>query len=776
MGLSLGSLKVFLKTDDTEFRRGLDQAETTSKSWAGRIGGFLSNSFSFAIGGLINQGINTITNSIGGLVSGMIDGNAEFERYQTQFGVLLGSADAAKERLEALAEFGATTPFDLPEVVKADKILQGFGIHSEDAAKKWGFAGEDIRRIAGDVAAGTGAAFTDIAGYLGKFSAGSTGEVISRFQELGIVTRAQMAEMGIQFSKSGEMMTPVDEAFGILLESMQGKYGGMMDAQSKTFEGMTSNLRDWAGQTLRTLGQPIFEVAKDKLGKLLEFLGSAPVQGAITGLAAGLGDLAGKAVAFVESMAKGGDFGFLGKIGPIFETISAKGKSVYDWVQTYIPPIIDAGGKLFEKVATGAGGIGDEVLPWLVEKLDRIGAWFVENGPLIQAYTVTLIEFVGAALEFVGARLIESWAVAEPILNGLLEIVMRVAETVMKLVTGDWQGAWDSFSQIPQLALSGLGQAFDNLGNIVAGWLGADWETVKATWRGNWDMLGVIVERVPIVVGEKLAGIGPAIRTKLDEVRAALVDRMRGLAEALGLDWDGMSARWSKIWDDIVLIGGTLATRAVEAVSKEIAKVSQPISEKATEVSGAWSSIWKTLETLLPAAWDAIVGALRTQAGKITAPITEGITAARTEVDKIVAGFEDVGGSMIDGLIKGIGKGLGKLIDAITGAIEDALTAAKKKLGIQSPSREFLKLGISSMEGMAAGFSRGSAAPQAQLAKAMDKLTSAAASFTRGVQPAVAPAGSTTWAPVYNVSGMSATEWAYAQTRREQLAAMRRKL
>ena len=55
-----------------------------------------------------------------------------------------------------LAQFGRETPFDLPEVVQADIILQGFGLHAQDAAEKFGFSGEQIRRIAGDVASGTG--------------------------------------------------------------------------------------------------------------------------------------------------------------------------------------------------------------------------------------------------------------------------------------------------------------------------------------------------------------------------------------------------------------------------------------------------------------------------------------------------------------------------------------------------------------------------------------------------------------------------------------------
>src|SRR5688500_18790106 len=62
--------------------------------------------------GLAAQGISAIGGALGGLASGMVSGNAEMERYATQLGTLMGSADAAKDRLAELADFGAKTPFE----------------------------------------------------------------------------------------------------------------------------------------------------------------------------------------------------------------------------------------------------------------------------------------------------------------------------------------------------------------------------------------------------------------------------------------------------------------------------------------------------------------------------------------------------------------------------------------------------------------------------------------------------------------------------------------
>jgi hypothetical protein len=281
--------------DTSDLQSGLSKAQSSMEQTQGVFAktGAGAVAMGNLLGGAVTAAINGVTGAVGNLYSGMISGNAQFETYETQFGVLLGSAGAAKDRLAELAQFGASTPFELPEVVQADKILQGFGLHSEEAAKKFGFSGQQIRTIAGDVASGSGAAFNEIAGYLGKFASGATGEAISRFQELGIVTREQLGQMGVAFSKSGEMVSPLPQAMNTVLQIMQEKYGGMMTAQSATFDGMMSNMQDWIGGAMRTMGAPIFDKLKDGLAGVLTVLNSDAIKGAMdsiaTSIASGIG-------------------------------------------------------------------------------------------------------------------------------------------------------------------------------------------------------------------------------------------------------------------------------------------------------------------------------------------------------------------------------------------------------------------------------------------------------------------------------------------------------
>ncbi len=243
--------------------------EGASKSAASGFAGLASGAAKLGLGVF---GIQQLAGAVGGLTSSIVGGNAEMERYSVQFGVLFKSAGAARDRIAELQKFNLATPFQLPELVQADKVLTGFGLHSAEAAKAFGKSGSEIRTIAADVAAGTGASMQDMATYIGRFASGATGEAMMRFAELGVVTRGELQQMGVEFDKAGSLTSPISEAMSALLTVMQDKFGGMAVAQSQTFEGMQSNIEDWITQSKNTLSKPIFDVLKEGMSDTLKAL------------------------------------------------------------------------------------------------------------------------------------------------------------------------------------------------------------------------------------------------------------------------------------------------------------------------------------------------------------------------------------------------------------------------------------------------------------------------------------------------------------------------
>ena len=610
------------------------------------------------VGEIATDALGEAIAAIGDLAGAMIDGNAEFEVYETQFGVLLGSAEAAKDRLAELAQVGASTPFELPELVKGDKILQSFGLHAADTAERFGFSGEEIRLIAGDLAAGTGASFEEMATYLGKFSSGATGEVLSRFQELGIVTKEQLAQMGLEFSKSGELLTPVEDAFDVLLEVSQDKFGGMMEAQSGTFEGMLSNFEDFKAGALRTIGAPLFEVAKEGLGKVLEFLNSEGVQAGIQSLAAGLGTVAQAVADFAGRMLDGEDpvGSFANLVYTLANALGLDGTGLFNAViglrepfESLVAGVTDLSSAFGGFFANLAEGDLETAFEYLGESavLQDI---FKALGTDVLTVIGTIQQFgddVQTNLPIVQGAFTDAWALIEPALAELWGVISTEVWPVIQKLIGDVNTHLPTMEdrfEVVSAAIVVAAQIFSGfLTNVVipiirsvVDFVVANWPTIQAT-------IETVMAAAEEVINTVLSGIadfwnewGDDIQEFTQGIFDAVKDIFSAFDKAFRGDWRGFGEDLRKAWD------------------------------------GIWQAIEK-------AAKDAIDAILQIDWGKLGQDIIRGIAAGLTASVQWIK-------------------------DAATKAAQAALDAAKGFLGINSPSYVFqTEVGEMAGEGWANG-------------------------------------------------------------------------
>jgi hypothetical protein len=488
MAITLGDAVLWLRTNNDKLESGLLSAERSAKGVITKMGG------AFALG--VGAAIGSAGVALAGFAKGAIEGNAQFETYLTQFGVLLKDTDLAKQRLTELAEFGAKTPFELPEVVEADKILQGFGLHAEDVAAKFGKSGEEIRRIAGDVASGAGVSFQDMATYIGKFASGSTGEVISRFQELGIMTRQQMADWGLEFSKSGELLTPVEEAMDVVLARMDEKYGGMMDQQSSTLEGMKSNLTDFFDNAVRIAGKPIFDKFKQTFETVLEVLSSESMTNAINSLAefiaavlSGDGEATDHLLDFFTNL--GGALGLSQEqMQPFLETF----QEVSDFLSTQVAPVIES------IKATVLDFVTNAIIPFVTEHAEEIKGALLAIGAVFAA--AGIISGIMAV-----AGLIASLASPIGLIVGLAA-----------LLGAAWAGNWGGIREKTQAVIDWLKP-----------FLSGAWEFIKLVWDTGVQNVKQIFELFQLAFTGDWRGFGE----KLREIWDKQIERIKEIGKKL---------------------------------------------------------------------------------------------------------------------------------------------------------------------------------------------------------------------------------------------------
>lgn len=207
------------------------------------------------------------------LIGKSVSEAGSFESMRTGFVTLLGSVESAQSRMEALAKFAETTPFELKGVGKASLVL-------ETLTKGALSTGAGLTLV-GDAAAASGQPFEELAMHIGRLYDGlqsgrPVGESLMRLQELGLVsgeTRTKIEDL----QKAGKKGA---EVWGVAAAAL-GRFSGNMDRMSRTWEGLLSNLSDNISANFRNFGDPIMESLKPMLSSFVNFtegLGSVATQ------------------------------------------------------------------------------------------------------------------------------------------------------------------------------------------------------------------------------------------------------------------------------------------------------------------------------------------------------------------------------------------------------------------------------------------------------------------------------------------------------------------
>ena len=198
-------------------------------------------------------------------LGGALNQAGMFEDYTSSFEVLLGDVGRAQERMRDLARFGATTPFELPGIVRASITLE--------TLTKGALSTGDGLRIVGDVAAGVNQPIEDLAMWFGRLYDGlqsgrPVGEALMRLQELGIMSGDVRSEIE-ELQKSG---MAGNEVWAVAARSFE-RFSGMMEERSKNLSGRLSNLSDVWTNLRAALGRPLAAIVKPIISGFTRILG-----------------------------------------------------------------------------------------------------------------------------------------------------------------------------------------------------------------------------------------------------------------------------------------------------------------------------------------------------------------------------------------------------------------------------------------------------------------------------------------------------------------------
>lgn len=306
----------------------------------------------------------------------------------------------------------------------------------------------------------------------------------------------------------------------------------------------------------------------------------------------------------------------------------------------------------------------------------------IKIGEAFLPAATTLINTFSNIVDQVGPRVTEFF-------EGLGPVLERVATAISLFVSGLAAGA-DPVSAL-QGALAGIG--LTELANTIG--------DVRTKVLELWAVVQPYVEQAAAWIGQNV---------ELQDVLIAL-----GIAIAavvLPALWGIVTAAAPIIAVAVLLVAVVAALRQAwetnflgirdffAAVVVNLQTVGQAF---AALFRGDWEAFMAALKTIWQNNWDLMVSVLSSIGGKI-------LDAVRSIIDRIKTAFTSfdwgaLGKAIIDGIANGIKAGASAIAEAAKAAARAALDAAKRILGISSPSRAFALVGRQMMYGMAGGIS-----------------------------------------------------------------------
>lgn len=190
------------------------------------------------------------------LAGSIFNTRSQFQQLEISFNTMLGSADKSKQLMDELIQTAAHTPFDMSSITGGAKQLLAYGTEAKDVNKT-------LVQL-GDIASGLNIPLGDLVYLYGTtVSQGRMftmdlrqfmGRGVPLAEELGKILHQNTTEVQESVSKGKVTSDIFKEAIANMTQA-GGRFGGLMEQQSKTFEGQWSNIGDSIQQMFNEIGK-----------------------------------------------------------------------------------------------------------------------------------------------------------------------------------------------------------------------------------------------------------------------------------------------------------------------------------------------------------------------------------------------------------------------------------------------------------------------------------------------------------------------------------------
>lgn len=326
-------------------------------------------------------------------------------------------------------------------------------------------------------------------------------------------------------------------------------------------------------------------------------------------------------------------------------------------------------------VASGLGKIASQITKIDLEKLKKIA-------PTLKAVGIAAGAFV--ALDLINDRNLEGVDGDIAKLNEFEQQLIKLEEALKKLFTLDIAGLW-------AMVKVEFARAF-RWGEIFAQWHAEIRSSLSTFFSQN--MLSVIQLISAVIRGDwaTVAAIGvDAIRNMVNQ-SGAEANRLGSVIQP------GVSSAGNVLRSGVSSWNGTVASGMGVLRGSVGAGMAQAQGSVQTGTAG--------MNSAMRSGMTGFSAEARTGVNNANTQVQSGVTQMQSQTRAKSSSFNEIGRFLMQGLINGVKAMVGPLVVAAANAALAAYNAAKRALGISSPSKLFHQLGRWSVLGAAAGFTK----------------------------------------------------------------------
>jgi tape measure domain-containing protein len=534
----IGDLKVKITADTSGLESGLSTAEQKVGGFSGALG---------KVGGAVGKmGLAAAAGGVAALAGGLIGGvaagmkfNSSVEQTTIAMGTMLGSTDKAKTLIGDVTKMAAATPFEFPELADATKRLVAYGVSAEEAVP--------LMTRLGDVSSALGIPLGEMSDLYGKMKVSGkiTMEDMNQMAGRGIPIYGELAkQLGVGegeirgLVESGKIGFPQVEQAIEGMTSKGGMFAGMMDAQSRSFEGLWGTLKDGVTQVFATAITPLFDwlvtsvlpTAIEMVDRFTAGFAEGGLLGGIKALFGGMGESVGGFMSFMK--------GVFEEVGPViagvWNTIVFLAQEAWAVIQPIIATIAEWIRAHWDEISAVTSTIWETIKLVISTALE-----------LIKVVVSTVLDAIRAFWEAHGDEIMAVVTVIWDLIKGTIETVMGVIQglmkTIMALIHGDWQGAWDAIKSIGQTIWDGIKSAASTTFNAMKSALSGVWDEIKSAFQSLWDGCKSAWDSAASWIGDipgKIKGFFSGAASWLTDIGRSIMD---GLLSGIKSAWNSVA-------------------------------------------------------------------------------------------------------------------------------------------------------------------------------------------------------------------------------------------